>query len=482
MSVGVVPIARDLQRVCDVFGGGQIDEAAITDVEGRDLPTRRVVLAGGLEFLCLFSEYYPALPPLLLVTAEEAVMEHVALPWSIHTPEQDRLVEGLSQVLKAGGRHQKVYGPVHGKALTADATTAHLAGWPARFSGEDVAQNARDIQAGLLARSQGLLSDAISTKHVLVAGVGSVGSYLTEQLARSGVGHFTVLDPDVVEPANLSRTIYDATDIDRPKVEALARRLFHVNPLLSLTLHPSNVLDVQPEALDAWVRAVDLVVAATDDQQAQRALNHFAYAHGKPALFVGLYAGAQGGEVVLSVPERTPCYLCATFTRHQYNEAGGRVAAETAEGTGQLIGERDYGTGQLTGETAEGTGQLTGAVALGVDVQHVTSAAVKLALALLVAGHPELQLSGFVDAALDAGLTYLTLAMVPNYWFYPHLFKDIPGQHAYQSVWLSPGRRPDCAVCGASSFRSSPLAVPLRGPQLNAIRQEIGENDVTAQS
>jgi hypothetical protein len=183
------------------------------------------------------------------------------------------------------------------------------------------------------------------------------------------------------------------------------------------------------------------VVAATDDPAAQRALNRFAYARGKPALFVGLYAGAEGGEVLVTVPERTPCYLCATRARHAAEGAGGTVARAP-----------DYGTGRLAGETA-----------VAADIHHVASAALKLALSLLARGTGG-ALEGFAEEAIAGGAPYLTLSTVAHYWFYPAIFAETPGQGAYQAVWLSPVATEECAVCGAPAGRVDPLEVPLRTP------------------
>jgi molybdopterin/thiamine biosynthesis adenylyltransferase len=279
---------------------------------------------------------------------------------------------------------------------------------------------------------------------VLVAGLGSVGSYVAEQLARSGVGALALLDPERVEPANLSRAAYAAGDVGRPKTEALARRLLAISPALRASLHPVAVQDLGPAALDALVSAADLVVGATDDVAAQRALDRFAYARGRPALFVGLYAGADGGEVILTVPERTACLLCATRARRAVERGAGPVARAT-----------DYGTGRLAGESA-----------LGADIQHVASAAVKLALSVL---QPEGRLGAIAERAVAEGTTYLTLSTVPAYWFYPEVFGDVPGQGAFQAVWLSPVRAPDCPVCGAAAGRVDPLAIPLRAPSREAL-------------
>jgi molybdopterin/thiamine biosynthesis adenylyltransferase len=247
--------------------------------------------------------------------------------------------------------------------------------------------------------------------------------------------------------------VYDVTDVGRPKAEALAGRLLRVQPALRLELLAAGVQDLAPEALDAAVRGADLVVAATDDPAAQRALDRFAYARGRPALFVGLYAGARGGEVVLTVPDRTPCYGCATRTRGGVERASSAVSSDV-----------DYGTARLRGE-----------VALGADIQHVASAAVKLALSLLLPEDGDAALARFARQVLADGTPFLTLSTVPSYWFYPDVFGDTPGQGAYQAVWLSPVSSPGCPVCGDAAARVDPLDVPLRAPSVEAIRGALGD-------
>lgn len=309
------------------------------------------------------------------------------------------------------------------------------------------------IQQGLFARSRGLLSEQIGQKRVLVAGVGSVGSFLAEQLVRSGVGALTLIDPDIVELSNLSRTTYTLADLGKPKVMALRDRLHSINPGVAITAEPCSLFDYEPAALDTLVQAADLIIGTTDDVRAQRSLNRFAYGRGKPALFIGLYPGAQGGEVIVTVPEQTACYLCAAGTRRQFEETLGEVS-----------GEVDYGTGRLMGE-----------VAIAADIQHVTTTAIKMALSLLLPDDADVKLKDFLKPVLATGQTFLTFSTVPNYWFYPHLFGDTPGQFAYQSVCLTPERQETCPVCGAAEHRVEPLAVPLKAPDLLALRFSSGD-------
>ena len=441
----LVPLLRDLERAAEELGGGR-PEAFLSQAGGAPALDGRLRLAGGLELIVLASELYPALPPAVLLGAAGQESEQLEISWALAAPEEERLVAALRCVFEGRGPFRRAHGPRGGPALTRDAQRARLAGWEARLTSEDVDARAVERRAALLSRSAGLLSGALRERTALVVGCGSVGSCVAEQLVRGGVGRLVLVDPETVEAENLSRTVYTAEDVGRLKTEALSRRLLRIDPAAELALESRAVEALDPAALDALVRRADLVVAATDDPGAQRALDRFAYARGKPALFIGLYAGARGGEVILTFPERTACYLCATRSRHELERAGGRVARAL-----------DYGTGRLRGE-----------VALGADIQHVASAAVKLALSLLLPAGSEAALRTFAEEVLSSGMPYLTLSTVSGYWFYPQVFGETPGQGAYQSVWLTPRRSEDCPVCGPPSAREDPLQVPLRAPRREA--------------
>jgi molybdopterin/thiamine biosynthesis adenylyltransferase/proteasome lid subunit RPN8/RPN11 len=449
--VSIVPLQRDVERLADELRG-RSGGVTVVDVGDAALPAGRV-LAGELALLVVAGDGYPALPPLVLATLADGATEQLPLAWPLEAPEDERLVRAVRGAVVPPGPYRVAYGPREGPVVTSDGERARLAGWERRLAGGDPDLAAARLREALYARSAGPVADALRGRAVLVAGCGSVGSYVAEQLARSGVGAIALVDPEAVEAANLSRAAYEVGDLGRPKVEALARRLLGVQPALRLALHARAVDGLGAAALDAEVRAADLVVAATDDPAAQRALDRFAYARGRPALLVGLYAAADGGEVVMTVPGRTPCYLCATRTRGALERSGGGAR------------EVDYGTARLRGE-----------LALGADVHHVASAAVKLGLSLLVAGSG-VPLAALAEGAIADGTPYLTLSMVPGYWFYPQVFGETPGQRAYQSVWLTPSSRPDCPVCGDPAGRIDPLEVPLRGPRREAFGEVLGDGE-----
>lgn len=77
----------------------------------------------------------------------------------------------------------------------------------------------------------------LSKTHVLVAGMGGVGSMAAEMICRSGVGKMTIIDADTVEPGNINRQVPALhSTLDRKKVEVMGERLLDVNPDLDLTI------------------------------------------------------------------------------------------------------------------------------------------------------------------------------------------------------------------------------------------------------
>jgi tRNA threonylcarbamoyladenosine dehydratase len=129
--------------------------------------------------------------------------------------------------------------------------------------------------------------------HVCVVGVGGVGSWVAEALARSAIGHITMIDLDNVAESNINRQIHALTEtIGQPKVTALAERIAQINPFCRVT----QIEDfITPDNLDDMVglRAYDYVIDAIDDARAKTALIAYCRANGIRLITIG---GA-GGQV-----------------------------------------------------------------------------------------------------------------------------------------------------------------------------------------
>lgn len=80
--------------------------------------------------------------------------------------------------------------------------------------------------------------ERLKSAHVAVFGVGGVGSYTTEALARGGVGHITLIDNDTVNITNINRQLIALhSTIGQLKVEAAKRRILDINPDCEVTVH-----------------------------------------------------------------------------------------------------------------------------------------------------------------------------------------------------------------------------------------------------
>lgn len=132
---------------------------------------------------------------------------------------------------------------------------------------------------------------AIRDAHVAVVGIGGVGSWAAEALARSGVGELTLIDLDHVAESNINRQIQalDST-IGQAKVEAMRERVARINP--GCVVHGIEEF-VEP---DNWPQllppGVDAVIDACDEVRAKVAMAAWALATG--TLFVSV--GAAGGK------------------------------------------------------------------------------------------------------------------------------------------------------------------------------------------
>jgi len=385
-----------------------------------------IALTDDLELMLTADGSYPENPPrAILHRTSTAVSSQLNLRWSAVADPDVRLLRSLSETALAPDSLpvSLAYG-TNGIPLTTDDGTAATLGLEPIFVGSDYSARVERIEEGLFARSKGLLSTQLKNCRVLVNGAGSVGSYVAEQLVRSGVGAVTLVDPDTVEYANLSRTNYTADDVGRLKIDALARRLLSFSPSLKIESVPANLHDIDQATLSRLFTEADFVVCAVDDRRAQLLINHFSYHHQRPAVYVGIYKGARSGEVCFVEPP-LPCFDCATRFRSEVTSEGDRVT--------------DYGTGQLVAE-----------VALGVDIQAITAAGVRITLSRLVKDQ-ESSLASFV-----AGMgkrQYAILGVDPNVDILDELMRDTPAQYGYRSIWVTFQRIDDCVVCGSSPIK-----------------------------
>lgn len=110
---------------------------------------------------------------------------------------------------------------------------------------------------------------SLANKTVMVVGLGGVGSYALEALARAGIGHLILVDHDTVDITNINRQLLAlSSTVGERKVEVAAKRVRDINPEATVELHPvfldsSNQDSFLNLPLDFIVDAIDSIDAKT---------------------------------------------------------------------------------------------------------------------------------------------------------------------------------------------------------------------------
>lgn len=121
------------------------------------------------------------------------------------------------------------------------------------------------IRSAMLLGEDGI--DKLTAAKVAVFGVGGVGGYVCEALARAGVGELHLVDNDVVSLSNINRQIVALhSNVGRPKVEVMRERILDINPDCKVVVHqvfylPENADDFPLAGFDYVADAIDTVSA-----------------------------------------------------------------------------------------------------------------------------------------------------------------------------------------------------------------------------
>lgn len=150
----------------------------------------------------------------------------------------------------------------------------------------------------------------LSSKRVLILGIGGIGAAVAEQLVRAGFTNITILDCDCVEESNLIRqTTYFFDDIGKPKVECLHNYLKRINNDVSVN---TCFKEVKEESdLDTLVQTSDFVFSSLDKpvRKIRRLVNKVCIKYNKPVLFAG-FAEHVGMVGPFIIPHKTACLNC----------------------------------------------------------------------------------------------------------------------------------------------------------------------------
>jgi tRNA A37 threonylcarbamoyladenosine dehydratase len=118
-------------------------------------------------------------------------------------------------------------------------------------------------RAELLFKKEGL--EKLQNANVLVVGLGGVGSFAAEFLARAGVGAMTIVDGDVVDITNINRQLPALhSTVGQPKITVVSDRLMDINPKLKLIqvqefLSPERAFEIVTDEFDYVLDCIDSI-------------------------------------------------------------------------------------------------------------------------------------------------------------------------------------------------------------------------------
>jgi len=346
-------------------------------------------------------------------------------------PERQYNPEWLERVEAEKAPRREVLAPPKKEGRRPDGVASGTDGAPAK---QRLAVVSESLASAYDARLAGVVSDEFHTKTILVVGVGA-GAYMVEKMARLRPRKIKICDFDVVAVANLSRTLYTMADAlaARPKALALAHRIEEVNPLVKVKPYVASITEMTESELDELFEGVDLVIGGTDRLAAQDMINRQAVARGKPAVFIGIHAGAQGGRVIWTVPGETPCYRCVARDRFEAAENGQGENVDLTAARGSLL-----------------------------DCQFIDMLAAKVAVAILERGQNS-AMGRFFKAMSGRNDIVVRCDPDPAYWgnqLLDVLLGDLPTEPkdyarelketaflTMDSLWLKGEYDPECPVC-----------------------------------
>lgn len=124
---------------------------------------------------------------------------------------------------------------------------------------------------------------AFRQKKIVLVGLGGVGLYALENLARAGIKRFVLIDGDVFEPSNLNRQLYATIDtLGQKKAEAAKARIAIIDPAIEAEAVPEFLTKDNIERIVP--KDADFIIDAIDDIPAKAEIIRFALRNGVPVI------------------------------------------------------------------------------------------------------------------------------------------------------------------------------------------------------
>ena len=226
----------------------------------------------------------------------------------------------------------------------------------------------------LYSRNKGILEiNILESKRVMIIGLGSFGSQIAIELAKAGVGSFSLFDFDRVELHNLARHTCTIDDLGRLKTDAIYDAIKGKNPYAKVDKFPININDDIP-LLNEEIAKADLVICATDNNKSRFNISEALVKQQHVGIFGRAVTRAEGGDVFRYRPGG-PCYCCLI--------GAGFYDPDSDEITDLVSARRD---GRIPAYASEEDANAMVQVGLSADIEPICNLMIKLSLMELSRG------------------------------------------------------------------------------------------------
>jgi molybdopterin/thiamine biosynthesis adenylyltransferase len=337
--------------------------------------------------------------------------------------------------MPVGNPHDRVrviisaYGDYSSKALLSESLkiTGYVlqkAGW------KETEVHLVPVRSELFSRSKGLLeTEKISDKRLLIAGVGSVGSQIAVELAKTGV-QIDMIDHDRLEVGNVTRHDADLFHVGRYKTNAMADRLRGKNPYITVGKWENRICFDNIELVREIIKQNDIIICATDNRPSKIIINKLCVEENKLCIFAGLFPRAYGGQILFVNPHHSPCYQCFVMLLPEQ--------AKDVEISGRQLAERlSYTDRPVPIEPG-----------LSIDIAPINTMVVKLVIMELLRG-TETTLRSLEDDLTAPWLLWLNRREAgTQYENLEPLGFNIDGMRILRWYGIDVKRHPACPICG----------------------------------
>lgn len=285
----------------------------------------------------------------------------------------------------------------------------------------------------LYSRNKGILEiNILEKKRVMIVGLGSFGSQIAIELAKAGVGEFSLFDFDRVELHNLARHTATIKDLGRLKTDVIEESIKGKNPYAIVHKNPININE-HLDYMESEVAKADLVICATDNNKSRFNISTVLVHKQKFGVFGRAVTRAEGGDVFRYTPGG-PCYCCLLG-----NQWFGQSEEEITDvGSGRR-------SGRIAAYVSEQDANAMVQVGLSADIEPICNMMVKIALVELSRG-------------AESGISCLENELVYDYYMWANRrerrhanWAPMPGAGAKPTIMRWYGahipRNEQCSLC-----------------------------------